>query len=100
MASSDSSGQHGPAGGASVDERRSGGDDYGVDPLSSDLDVVSRGQIREMRLPPGWTGGEKENSGTHLYSYQEFHLLNSPSVMIWFFYRGSLVGEEAGLSFR
>jgi hypothetical protein len=65
------------------------------DPHSADLDVISRGPVRQMRIPHGWSWGERRNSGSQLNSYQELFLRNNPEVTIWFFYRGSRISEAS-----
>jgi hypothetical protein len=70
------------------------------DPFSDDLDTVARGAVRSMRLPTGWSWGERRNSGSQLNSYQELYLRANPEVTIWFFYRGSRISQDATKAFH
>jgi hypothetical protein len=69
-------------------------------PFSDDLDVVTRGPVRSMRLPSGWSWGDRRNSGSQLNSYQELYLRENPEVTIWFFYRGNRISEGATKAFQ
>lgn len=62
-------------------------------PFCTDLSLVSRGPVAQLRLSPDWIYGEKENSGTHLYSMQNFHPANDEAASICFFYRGFKISE-------
>ncbi|MBX9685398.1 MAG: hypothetical protein K2X27_01775 [Candidatus Obscuribacterales bacterium] len=68
-------------------------------PFCTDLNLVARGPVAQMRLPQGWRWGEKENSGAHRYSFQNFYPEENSSVLLSFFFRGALVSETAALCF-
>lgn len=74
-----------------------------TDPLDfeSAVEILSRGAIREMRLPSGWVRGErKEREEERMYSYESFHPRGRPDVMLWFYYRGHRVSDAAAAAFR
>src|SRR5215470_15272320 len=86
---------------AQVERMKDKAEDF--DPLLADVTshVLSRGQVREMRLPPGWFRGEtKEREEEKPYSYEMFHPGTKNDVMLWFFYRGQKASDSAAESFR
>ncbi len=75
------------------------GEDPGS-PFCTDLNLISRGAVAQMRLPPGWIFGDKENSGARRYSYQNLHPADNPNAMISFFYRGNLISQSSATNLR
>ena len=71
-----------------------------MDLLFEDLDILRRGIVGSMRVPAGWSWGERRDSGSQMNSYQELFVAANPEVTIWFYYRGARLSEQSTEVFR
>ncbi len=67
---------------------------------TSGIQVIDRGQISSMSMPPGFEKG-KTVGGTYANdSFQEYHLSSNANVKFYFEYRGRRMGAESSKVFH
>lgn len=68
--------------------------------FSPHTDVLNHGQIRSMRIPPGWKDGPSETGGIGFRGLRTFLAPDDHEVVISLFYRGFPISEEGSAGFR